>query len=415
MSEQFFIQEFPNGLTLLGEKMDLVSSAAFCLALPAGSAADFDGGEGGASIVSEWLFRGAGDRDTRSLNDALDNLGCQHDESVRSEHLVLTAAQLGRNLGAVLEIYADILRRPRLEDKSFDACRALAIQDLASLEDEPARKARLLVREKFYPQPLGRSAMGTEQSLAAMTADGLRDWVSQTFHPQGMILAVAGCFEWDALCRQVDRLLGDWPGRARAAQSPRGQARSVSHLPKESAQSHICLAHATVPVNHPQHYAARMGETVLSGGMSSRLFTEVREKRGLVYHVSSHYHSLKGCAGMFTYAGTPPERTQQTFDVTVGELRRLSAGIEPHEMARARVQLRSGLVMQAESTSSRASGLASDWYHLGRLRSLGEISDAIGKVTAEDVLEHLAQWPARDFTLVVLGPQPVDTSAISGK
>ena len=154
-----------------------------------------------------------------------------------------------------------------------------------------------------------------------------------------------------------------------------------------------------------------MAECILSGGMSSRLFTEVREKRGLVYHVSTHYGSLKGLAGMFTYAGTRPEVAQETFDVTVRELRRLSEGIEPDELARARTQLKSSLIMQGQSTIARADALAGDWYHLGRLRSLAEMSEAIDNVTAEHVLAYLRGYPAGDFTTLVIGPEPINTGA----
>ena len=160
--------------------------------------------------------------------------------------------------------------------------------------------------------------------------------------------------------------------------------------------------------------AARVAETVLSGGMSSRLFTEVREKLGLAYHVATQYQSLKDHAGMFTYAGTRPDLAQQTFNVTVREIRRLGEGIDHDEMARARTQLKSGLVMQGESTSARAGALASDWYHLGRVRSLEEICGAIDAVTVEDVLAYWRDWAPRDFTVLVIGPQPVDTGAING-
>jgi predicted Zn-dependent peptidase len=147
--------------------------------------------------------------------------------------------------------------------------------------------------------------------------------------------------------------------------------------------------------------------------MSSRLFTEVREKRGLVYHVSTRYHSLKDHAAFFTYAGTTPEKAQETFDVTIGELRRLAEGIAPQEMEIARTQLKSALIMHGESTTSRANALVSDWYHLERLRTLKELSEAIDKVTVDDVLEYLSEYPAADFTLLVIGPEPVETGAMN--
>ena len=151
---------------------------------------------------------------------------------------------------------------------------------------------------------------------------------------------------------------------------------------------------------------------VLSGGAAARLHTELREKRGLVYHVSASYHSLKDHAGVFAYAGTRPELAQQTFDMTIGEIRRLADGIDDDEMDRAKTQLKSALIMQGESTVARANALASDHYHLGRLRSLAELSDAIDATTADDVLQHVRTHPAGNFTVLVIGPKPVDTGSL---
>ena len=414
MSEKFFIEELPNGLTLLGQQMEHVGSAAMTFVVPSGAAHDPAGAAGAACVTSEWCFRGAGHRNTRQLNDALDALGCRRHETVRSEHICFSVAQLGRNLGEVLAIYADILRRPALADDTFEPCRALTLQDLASLEDEPARKCNMLLREKFYPVPLGRCAYGTADSLTAMTAGTVRNHTRKGLDPRGTILATAGNIDWEAFVALAEQHLGDWASEPAPQVTTRPAPGGIVHIAKDSAQTHITLAHRTVPITDERYYAARVAETILSGGMSSRLFTEVREKRGLVYHVSSRYHSLKDHAGMFTYAGTVPEKAQETFDTTIGELRRLGEGVQEEEMARARTQLKSSLIMQGESTAARAGALAADWYHLKRLRSLEELSDAIDGVTARDVLTYLRDCPAENFTVLVIGPQPVDTSSISG-
>ena len=413
MAERFYTKQMPNGLMLLGQQMDQVSSAAMALLLPAGAAHDPSGLQGAASVASEWCMRGAAQRDNRQLNEALDFLGCQHSEYVRSEHLVLTAAQLGRNLADVLAIYADIVRRPRLEEKTFDPCRDLTEQDLASLEDEPAKKCTTLLKERFFPYPLGSCVYGRAETLATMQAAAVREFMAERYSPAGAILAVAGDIDWEAFCGLAEENFGGWIAKVPPALEPAPAQAGVTHIKKDSAQTHIALAHRSVTMASPHYYAARMAETVLSGGMSSRLFTEVREKRGLVYHVSTRYNSLKDYAGMFTYAGTTPDKAQDTFDVTVGELRRLAQGIEEAEMARSRTQLKSSLIMQGESTEARSSMLASDWHHLGRLRSLKELSDAIDAVTVEDVMEYLAACPASDFTVLVIGPDMPDVGRMS--
>lgn len=412
MSQEFFIKEMSNGMTLLGQRMEHVSSTALSLLVPCGAANDPAGQEGAASVLCEWCFRGAGGRDSRQLNDALDFLGCQHSESVLSEHLQISAAQLGRNLGEVLAIYADLLRRPTLADDTFDPCRELALQDLEALEDEPARKCNVILREKFYPYPLGRSVYGQEASLQGLQAAAVRQHARGHFTPQGTILAVAGQIDWDGFCDLAQRHLGDWQGPPPArieASPPQG---GLTFIQKETSQSHIALAHPAVAADHPSYYAARLAESVLSGGMSSRLFTEVRDKRGLAYHVSCRYHSLKSQAGMFTYAGTAPEHAQETLEVTVNELRRLADGLAEDELERSRVQLKAGLIMQGESTPARAGALVGDWYHLRRLRGLAELSGAIERTTAGEILDYLRNWPPRDFTMLVVGPAPLDAKAV---
>ena len=386
-----------------------VSSAALTIIVPAGESRSPEGVEGAAAVGSEWIMRGAGEMDTRGLNDALDSLGCQHDEAARSEHIWFSATMLGRNLADALGIYADVLRRPRLQDGAFEPCRMLTQQDLASLEDEPARKCTLLLREKFFPYPLGRCVFGSERSLAAMTPSAVRDHLTRCVGPGGAIVAAAGNMDWDGFGMLAERLFGGWEGGRQAEPRPAPASGGVTHIRKDSAQTHIGLAHRSVTIESPHYYPARVAETILSGGMASRLFTEVREKRGLVYHVSCHYHSLKGYAGMITYAGTTPQKAQETFDVTVGELRRLAEGIEPDELARAKTQLKSALIMQGESTEARSISLAGDWHQLGRVRKLDEIAEAVDRVEAGDVLAYLRHCPAEDFTVLVIGPEPVDT------
>jgi len=414
VSEKLFTKTLSNGLTLLGQQMPQVASAALALSIPSGAAHDPPQLAGAAAVAAEWRLRGAGDRDTRQLHDALDALGCQHGESVLGEHVQFTAAQLGRNLADVMDILGDIARRPRLADETFAPCRALVQQDLASLEDEPARKCNLLLRERFYPYPLGRCIYGSAESLAQMDPAAVRSHMQKAFGPAHAMLAVAGNVDWERFCDDAERVFGDWESQEYKPINPRPARPDVTHVRKESAQVHIALAHKAAPVCDADYYAARLAQTVLSGGMSSRLFTEVREKRGLVYHVSSRYHSLKTCAGMFTYAGTTPEKAQQTLEVTAGELRRLAEGVDDEEMTRARTQLKSGLVMQGESTQARSAALAGDWYHLGRLRTLDEIATAIDRVSRDEVLAYLRRFPAESFTVLYIGPNTLNTAGLTG-
>ena len=219
---------------------------------------------------------------------------------------------------------------------------------------------------------------------------------------------MAGNFEWAPLRDQVERLFGDWKGDAPPPPTlgPRGDKRA--HLAKDLAQTQIAVAYASVPVGDPDYYAAMGAVHVLSGGMSSRLFTEVREKRGLCYSVWATYQTFKDRASVICYAGTTNEQAQETLDVLLRELRRLPEGIEAEEVERVQAGLKSSLIMQQESTSARALALASDWYNLGRVRGFDEIQSAVNALTPEGILAHVRRLPPADFTIVTLGPKALD-------
>ena len=241
--------------------------------------------------------------------------------------------------------------------------------------------------------------------LEALTAKKIRSHYERLFRPQGAILSVAGFIDWEPLRDQVGRLFGGWSGAGNTIVETNGKPTGSAHLSKETTQTQIALAYPSIPIGHPQYYDALGAVNVLSGGMSARLFTEVREKRGLCYSVWASYQTLKDRASILAYAGTTNERAQETFEVMVAELRRLEQGIEDEEVLRVQAGLKSSLIMQEESTSARAGSLASDWYYLGRVRSFDEIQSAVNGLTPDSILRHLREHPARDFTIVTLGPK----------
>ena len=205
---------------------------------------------------------------------------------------------------------------------------------------------------------------------------------------------------------------GDWAGAGPDAPEPEYRtAPHYEHIEQETAQEHIGLTYASIPPRHADRYTSRMAVTVLSGGMGARLFTEIREKRGLVYSVSASPTEVRGHGAIMCYAGTTPERSQETLDVLVRELRRLGEGVEQDELDRARVGLLSSLVMQGESTGARARAITSDYFYLGRVRSLGEIRAGVETVTPDAIVEHLAAHPAENFTVTSLGPRQLTVPA----
>jgi predicted Zn-dependent peptidase len=391
--------------------MEHVRSAALNFLVPAGCVYDPPKQLGIASVLADMMTRGAGERDSRELTLALDNLGIDRSESVGSMHSRFYGVTLARNLPAALEIYADILRRPHLPDDEVDAVKALALQDLRSLEDEPRSKVLVELRKHYYPAPLSNDHRGTAATLEKLNGDAVRRHHKRLFRPRGTILSVAGNVEWAPLRQQVERLFGDWDGSAGEELTYGPTPPKRAHVRKELEQTQIGVAFASVPVGHPDYYAAMGAVNVLSGGMSSRLFTEIREKEGLCYSVWASYQTLKDRASVICYAGSRNERAQRTLDLMLRELLRLTEGVEQEEVERVRAGLKSSLIMQQESTAARALSLASDWYYLGRVRSFDEIQSAIDGLTPERIVEHLRRCPPGDYSIVTLGPEPLSVPA----
>ncbi len=407
MSEKLDRHILGNGIVILGEQMPAVQSVAFGFMLPSGAARLPDGCGGAGNVISDWIFRGAGKRDSRELIDALDGLGLHRSSGAGSSHLTIGAALEADNLGPALELYADIILRPKLDKKQFELSRELAVQALLGLDDDPRGKVGLKLREQFYPQPLGRSPMGSEDELKKLTAEKAEQIIKQNLDPGQMIFSVAGKYDFDKVCRQLEKLFAEKPKDGLQEIIPGQKGTRYVHEQHDGAQVHIGVMTETVPVSNKDYYDARAAVSVLSGGMSARLFTEVREKRGLCYAIGAHYYSLKEMAGIGCYAGTTPEKAQETLDVILREFNRLAEGVSEQEIERARVKLKSSLIMESESSSSRAGGIASDYYLLGRVRRLSEIKEKIEERTVDSVLSFLRNNRFRDFTVVTIGPRDV--------
>ncbi len=286
-------------------------SAAFTFLVPAGSAQDPPDRGGLGSFTCEMALRGAGPRDSRQFILDLDNLGVERSESVATAHTSYSGATLAENLPAALSIFADMLRSAHLPDEQLEAGRLGVLQELHAVEDEPAQKVMIELRRRHYPLPWGRPAQGEQKALESITLEEIRYHYRRHYQPAGAILGVAGRVDWEAVKDLVGRLFGDWPPGVIKAIEEQPAACRYEHLPYESNQTQIGIAYPSVPYCHPDYFQAWGAVRVLSGGMSSRLFTEVRERRGLCYSVFAAYDTLRHRGGVFCYAGTGADRRKK--------------------------------------------------------------------------------------------------------
>ena len=399
---------FANGLVLVAEPLGSRESAAFNLMIPVGAAYEPTNRGGLSTLCCELTLRGSGERDSRQFVEDLERLGVDTGESVSVSHTTYGGAMLAENLLPAISIFADLVRKAHLPEEELEAARQVAIQELRAIEDEPAHKTMLELRRGFYGDPWGRPSQGDERGLESATISDVRSFYSRNFRPDGAVLGVTGKVDWDHLRDAVGELLGNWQNDPVPDPAAGAQGVTRKHIEQETNQTQIGIAWPCVPYRHPDYFQAWGAIHVLSGGMSSRLFTEVREKRGLCYSVNASSHTLRDRGSVLCHAGTSAQRAQETLDVTLAEIVRLTDGIERSELQRLKARMKSALILQEESSSARSSAIARDWYHLGRARTLDEVGAQVDGLTCESVNAHLRANPPRDFTFVTLGPQPLE-------
>ncbi|MBL8824226.1 MAG: insulinase family protein [Planctomycetia bacterium] len=399
---------FPNGLVLIAETMDYVRTAAFNFLIPAGYAYDPATLAGTSNLLSGMITRGAGPFDNQALMLEMDALGLDREESVGMLHTRIWGATIARNLLPSLELYSHVVLRPHLPDAELPPIQALALQDIEALEDDPKGKTMLELRRRHLPAPLGNDRRGTPESIEANTVANLKAFHRRHFRPNATILSVAGNIDWQALVDKVGLLFGDWSPQPEVTLSHSAAELGKSHLQKDTQQTQIGLAYDSIPVTDKDYFNAMGAVQVLSGGMSSRLFTEVREKKGLCYSVWASYQGMKDRGVVLCYAGTTNERAQDTLDSMLLELKRIEDGIEPDEVQRIQAGIKSSLIMQEESTSARAGAIASDWYYYGRVRPFEEIQAEVNALTAEKIVDYCRRKPLVKGTLVTMGPRELN-------
>ena len=397
----------PGGATLVAEPIAGVRSLAMTVLLPAGLIHEPEDRQGLAEIVAELVCRGAGGRSAREHSDALDRLGVHRSTAAAARHLQLAATMVGDKLDQALPLLVDMIRRPNLDDTAFGPSRDLALQSLAALEDDPQQRVMVNLNRRHYPRPFDRVPTGVREILEAATNDDARALWQRQFVPGGAILAFAGDVDVTHLRQRLGELLEGWSGDITEPSEADPAPRGYGHESDDTAQTHVAVAYDAVPEPDDASMLQRAAVAVLSGGMSGRLFTEIREKRGLCYGVYARYAGARDRGAVKAYAGTTTPRAQETLDVLLAELRRLSDGVAEDEFDRAKVGMKSRLVMQSESTAARASALAADQYNLGRPRSLDELAAQVDAVTLDDLNAFVASRRPEDFTVTTVGEQPL--------
>ncbi|MEX0799663.1 MAG: pitrilysin family protein [Dehalococcoidia bacterium] len=416
MTEEKFYRRtvLPNGLRILTSAMPTARSAAVSIYIGAGSRYERDEEAGLSHFLEHLLFKGTKKRPTaKEIAEAIDGVGGVMNGATDRELTVYYAKVARAHLDLALDVLIDLVRHPLMEAAEFEKERQVVLEELAMVEDSPQQLADLLLDSILWPeQPLGRDVAGTPESVSALTRDMTRRYLRRQYVANNVAVAVAGDIDHRNVVRAIREALGEWrngePKKAFPARNSRGPQCAVQY--KKTEQAHINVAVRGLSLTHPDRYPLGFLSIILGEGMSSRLFIELREKRGLVYDTHSYASHFQDTGAFVVYAGVDPKNAVEATSVIMSELARLrDEGPTAEELTKARELSRGRLLLRMEDTRAVSGWLGGQELLLGRVRSVDEAVREMEAVTLDD-LRRVARelLVGEQLHLAVVGPYRSD-------
>ena len=400
-------ETLPNGLRLVTEAMPHVRSVSIGVWLTRGSRHEPSEHAGIAHFVEHMLFKGTESRSAEDIAQQVDSIGGQLDAFTSKEYAGYYVKVLDQHLPLAADILADLVCRPVFAPEEIEREKKVVLEEIKMVEDTPDDLVHEIFAEAFWSgHPLGRPILGVPATVSALDQATLRRYFTDTYVAQNFVVVAVGNLEHDAVKSLVEQAFAG----VRATGSPVNDAPpsvvpAVQIRHKELEQSHVCLGTTGLPQNHADRYVGHALNTVLGGSMSSRLFQNVRERRGLAYSVFSSMSAYQDAGALSIYAGCGNDVVEELVEVVVAEIRRLRNEPMPaDELRRAKDHLKGSLMLNLESTSSRMSHHARQEIYRDRADSLDEMLESIEGVAADDVHRLAAALFARDgLSVTVLG------------
>ena len=397
----------PNGLTLITESMPHVRSVTIGVWLKRGSRHEVPEKSGISHFIEHMVFKGTSNRSAERIASEVDQIGGHMDAFTAKEYAAFHLKVLDEHLPLAVEILGDILLHPLFDPAEMTKEKKVIFEEINMVEDTPDDLVMELFTEAMWPDhPLGRPILGTKSSVSSFDRDHLSEFFRSSYRPGNLVVAAAGHLDHAATAALVQRHFGELTegGDAVNGGPPRPAAKVVTRSKKELEQVHLCLGTPSYPQTHGSRYGLYVLNTILGGSMSSRLFQNVREKRGLVYSISSGVTAYSDAGIMSVYAGTSLDTVDEVLKLTLDELRRLMGErLTADELRRAKDHLKGSLMLSLESTGSRMSHLARQEIYFGRQFGLDEITGGIEAVEAEQVQRIANEVFSGGLTLSVLG------------
>jgi predicted Zn-dependent peptidase len=399
--------ELTNGLRIVTETMPEARSVTLGVWVRVGGRDEVDALSGASHFLEHLLFKGTEGRSARQIAEAIDSVGGEMNAFTAREHTAYYARLPHGRLDLGIGILGDVLSEPSLRPDEVEAERQVIVEEILMNLDAPEDRVHTLLCEALFPgHPLGREVLGGLDSVGAITRDDIAGFFDRWYRPGTMVVAAAGRLDHDAVVAATEAALGGRTGGelpAREAPAPLAATISVEH--DDTEQAHLCLGWRSLPTGDEDRWAMAVANQALGGGMASRLFQEVRERRGLAYSVYSHPTAFSDSGYLTIYCGTAPKRVDQTLTVIediVADL--VATGITDAELAVAAGYLEGSLLLGLEDSGGRMGRLGRTLMHRDELTSVDEQLGHIRAVTLEDVHRVLQRVLDAPRVLAAVGP-----------
>ncbi|MDR5695215.1 MAG: pitrilysin family protein [Armatimonadota bacterium] len=397
-----------NGLIVVTERMPHVRTLALGIWIGAGPRYEEDHIAGVSHFIEHVLFKGTENRTALDIAKAIDAIGGQMNAFTDKELTCFYVRVLSKHLPLAVEILADMLLHATFDREAIETERQVILEEIKMYEDSPDEMVQdLFVQAIWDGHPLGRPILGNEDSISRLQREDLVAYVAGRYHPFNTVVSVAGEVDHEEVVDLLRKHFGSWQGRPLTYDlDPPKHSPGVTFRSKETEQVHLCLGTRGLPQAHQDRFVAAVLDNILGGGMSSRLFQEIRERRGLVYTISSYLAAYREGGLVVIYAGMSPETGPEVVRLTLQEIERLKKeGVPPEELERAKESLKGSLMLSLESTTNRMTSLARSEIYYGRQFTLDEILEGIDAVTA-DAVQRLARelFQPGHLALAAVGP-----------
>jgi predicted Zn-dependent peptidase len=400
----------PNGLLVLTERMSHLRSVSMGVWVNSGSRDEAPEVNGISHFIEHMVFKGTTTRSAQQFAREVDAIGGNLDAFTGKETICFNIKVLDENVPAALELLTDLVLHPTFAPDDIAKERGVILEEIKMDEDNPDYLVHELFTQNFWPNDaLGRPILGTAKTVSSFDQAVVLEEYARRFTPANMVFSAAGNIDHDAFVQQVATAFASLSAtssyKLERSVAPVAQPHLTLKNKKSLEQVQFCLAVPALPVADADRYTAYLLNSILGGGMSSRLFQAIREERGLAYSIYSELNPFRDTGTLAVYAGCSAENTREVLDLTLAEFTRIKQEpVTTEELDRARNQIKGNMVLGLESSSSRMSSLARQQMYWGKFFSLDEITEEIDRVTVAD-LQRLANdlLKADQLTLTLLG------------